>query len=460
MNKTIVSTSSKATITRAAQEMPQINLNAAGIDIGSREHAVAVPVGRDTQSVRIFSSFTDGFHEILAWLKKCNIETVAMESTGVYWIPIYEFLEENGIECILVNARHIKNVSGRKTDVLDCQWIQQLHTYGLLSGAFRPDDQTVRLRGYLRHRNMLIQHFSPHILHMQKALMQMNLQLHHVISDITGVTGMKIVRTILAGERNPHKLAELRDQKCANSKETIAKALTGNYREEHLFSLKQAVELYDFYHQKIQECDQEIEQFLNAYENYPSISETSAIELPPRKRTKSKNDYSFDLRTLLHRKFGVDLTELPGINANAALTILSEIGHDLTAWKTVKHFASWLCLCPGSNISGGKRLSGRSKPSANRVRRALELAAFGLARSKSFLGAMYRRLKARLGGPKAITAVAHKLARLIYFLITKGKRYIEIGEEGYEARHRARSVANLQRRAKEFGFELLPQKTA
>jgi len=460
MNKIIVSTSNKATITQAAQEMPQINLNAAGIDIGSREHAVAVPPGRDTQSVRIFSSFTDSFHEILAWLRKCQINTVAMESTGVYWIPIYEFLEENGIECVLVNARHIKNVTGRKTDILDCQWIQQLHAYGLLSGAFRPDDQTVRLRGYLRHRNMLIQHFSPHVLHMQKALMQMNLQLHHVVSDITGATGMKIVKAILAGERDPNKLADLRDQRCANSKEKIAKALTGNYRKEHLFSLKQAVELYDFYRQKIQECDREIEKFLDSHENHTQTKGLSEPGLQSRKGKKNKNAYSFDLRTLLYTKFGVDLTDIPGIDASAALTILSEIGSDLTAWKTAKHFASWLCLCPGNNVSGGKRLGGRSRPSANRVRRALELAAFGLTRSKSFPGAMLRRLRARIGAPKAITAVAHKLARLIYFLITKGKKYLEIGETGYEVRHRERAIANLQRRAKEFGLELTPQKIA
>jgi len=269
----------KATVTEAAGELRQLNLNAAGIDIGSREHAVAVPPGRDPQPVQIFGTFTEDLQKIVSWLKECKITTVAMESTGVYWIPVYELLEQNGIECVLVNARHIKNVSGRKTDVLDCQWIQQLHTYGLLNGAFRPDDQTMRLRGYLRHRHMLIEHLSPHILHMQKALTQMNLQLHHVIRDITGVTGMKIIRAIVRGEKNPSTLAEHRDSRCANSKETIVKALTGNYREEHLFSLKQALELYDFYHQKIQECDQEIEKFLASYNNAIEPTNVQAVEI-------------------------------------------------------------------------------------------------------------------------------------------------------------------------------------
>jgi len=354
-----------------------------------------------------------------------------------------------------VNARHIKNVSGRKTDVLDCQWIQQLHTYGLLSGAFRPDDQTVRLRGYLRHRHMLIQHLSPHILHIQKSLSQMNLQLHHVIRDITGATGMKIIRAIVEGERDPNKLAAHRDPRCANSKETIIKSLVGNYREEHLFSLKQALELYDFYHKKIQECDIEIEKFINSCDNAIEPKKIQLHSQPQAKKTK-KNGYSFDLSTVLHQKFGVDLTAIPGIDSSTALTILSEIGSDLTPWKTSKHFASWLCLCPGNKVSGGKQLSGKSRPSANRVRRALELAAFALHKSKSALGALLRRLKAKIGAPKAITAVAHKLARLIYFLITKGVEYVEIGEKAYEQRHQERIIANLKRRAKELGFALSP----
>lgn len=457
MKKNIPLKPIKSTIIEAAEQLRQMNLNAAGIDIGSREHAIAVPPGRDPQPVQIFGTFTEDLQKIALWLKDCKVTTVAMESTGVYWIPLYELLEQNGIHCVLVNARHIKNVSGRKTDVLDCQWIQQLHTYGLLSGAFRPDDQTVRLRGYLRHRNMLIEHLSPHILHMQKSLSQMNLQLHHVIRDITGVTGMKIIRAIVEGERDPNKLAEHRNPRCANSKKTIVKALTGNYREEHLFSLKQALELYDFYHKKIQECDLEIEKFIASYDNAIELEKVQPHPQPQIKKTK--NGYSFDLRPILHRKFGVDLTAIPGIDSSTALTILSEIGSDLTPWKTSKHFASWLCLCPGNKVSGGKQLSGKSRPSANRVKRALELAAFGLYKSKSALGALLRRLKAKIGAPKAITAVAHKLARLIYFLITKGVQYVEIGEKAYEQRHQARVIANLQRRAKELGFVLTSMPT-
>jgi transposase len=443
----------KATIIEAADQLRQLNLNAAGIDIGSREHAIAVPSGRDPQPVQIFGTFTEDLEKIALWLKNCKIDTVAMESTGVYWIPLYEILEQHGIECILVNAKHLKNVSGRKTDVLDCQWIQQLHTYGLLSGAFRPDDQTVRLRGYLRHRHMLIQHLSPHILHMQKALMQMNLQLHHVVRDITGTTGINIIRAIVQGERDPNKLAEYRDPRCANSKETIAKSLVGNYREEHLFSLRQALELHDFYRKKIQECDGEIEKFIVSYNNAIEPEKIPAPRSKARAK-KQKNGYSFDLHSILHQKFGVDLTAIPGIDSSTALTILSEIGNDLRAWKTVKHFTSWLCLCPGNKVSGGKQLSGKSRPSANRVKRALELVAFGLHKNKNSLGALFRRLKAKLGAPKAITATAHKLARLIYFLVTKGVEYVEIGAKAYEQRYRDRAILSLKRRAKELGFKL------
>ena len=450
----------KATLQEASAEISRINLNAAGIDIGSRQHAVAVPPGRDPNPVRMFDTFTGDLNKIVLWLKECKIDTVAMESTGVYWIPLYELLEQNGIQAVLVNARHIKNVSGRKTDILDCQWIQQLHAYGLLSSAFRPDDQTVHLRGYLRQRQMLIQYTSPHILHMQKALTQMNLQLHHVIRDITGTTGMKIIRAIVAGERDPTILATHRDKRCTNSKEVIAKSLTGNYREEHLFSLKQAVALYDFYHEKIKECEQEIEKFLTSYENVVDQETTLLFKQSQTKKADPKHAYPFDLRSLLYQKFKVDLTAIPGIDASAALTILSEIGTDMTRWKTAKHFASWLCLCPGNKVSGGMRLGGATRPSANRARRALELAAFGLHNSKSSLGAMLRRLKVRIGAPKATTAVAHKLARLIYFLIKEGKEYVEMGEDAYQKLHRGRVIKNLRRKAQELGFELSPQATA
>ena len=456
MAKNIPSKPKKATLAEAAEQLQQINLNAAGIDIGSREHAVAIPPGRNPKSVRMFGTFTEDLNKIALWLKESKITTVAMESTGVYWIPLYEILEQNGIECVLVNAKHLKNVTGRKTDVLDCQWIQQLHTYGLLSGAFRPNDQTVRLRGYLRHRHMLIQHLSPHILHMQKALMQMNLQLHHVIRDITGETGLKIIRAIVQGERDPNKLAEYRNYRCKNPEEIIAKSLVGNYRPEHLFSLKQALELHDFYRQMIQECDEEIVKLVGSYDDTRKKEEIPIRALKPKKQ---KNGFEFDLHTLLHQKFGVDLTAIPGIDSSTALTILSEIGNDLTAWKTVKHFASWLCLCPGNKVSGGKQLSGRSRPSANRAKRALELVAMGLYKSKTSLGALFRRLKSKIGAPKAITAVAHKLARLIYFLVTNGIEYVEIGEKAYEDRHRERIIMNLKRRAKELGFELTDLQT-
>lgn len=421
------------------QHLQHIHAHAAGIDVGSKSHFVSVPEGSSEQAVREFASFTDDLQQMADWLIACSVTTVAMESTGIYWIPVFEILESKGLEVKLVNARHVKNVPGRKSDVLDCQWLQRLHTYGLLEGAFRPPEQICTLRGYVRQRMNLVRYAASHVQHMQKALAQMNLQLANVVSNITGKTGMQIIKAILAGERDPLILAGLRDQRCKNSEETIARSLHGNYRPEHLFSLKQAVDLYNFYQGQIVECDQEI---LAQLATFDTASDTD--KGPPA-----------SLEEALRRMTGVDLTEIDGIDTNSALKIIAEIGLDMSRWKSAKHFASWLGLCPGTKVSGGKILSGRSKQVANRAAATLRMAAFSLFNSKSALGAYLRRQRSRLGAPKAITATAHKLARLVYAMLKHGTAYADIGQDYYEERYRSRVVQNLKRKAQEFGYQLI-----
>jgi transposase len=436
-------TSAKKKPGRLPKHLGHLNTFAAGIDIGSRSHFVAIPEGVDEPSVREFATFTDDLERLADWLVACGITTVAMESTGIYWIPVFEMLESRGLEVKLVNARHVKNVPGRKSDVLDCQWLQQLHTYGLLRGAFRPAEQVCALRAYVRQRSTLVDNAAAHIQHMQKALAQMNLLLHNVVSDITGVTGMRIITAILAGERNPQKLAAFRDRRCKNSQETIARSLQGNYRPEHLFSLKQAVELYEFYQTKIAECERQILEQLQQFDAVASDSDRPAGTPPA------------TLAEALQRMSGVDLARIPGIDTDTALKIIAEIGIDMSRWSSEKQFASWLGLCPGSKISGGKVLSSASKKVANRVAVALRMAAYALIRSKSALGAYIRRLRARLGAPKAITATAHKLARLVYSLLKHGTAYVDAGQDTYEERYRSRVVQNLKRKALELGFEMV-----
>lgn len=438
------------------KHLEHINLWAAGIDIGSTSHFVAVPEGCDEITVREFSSFTTGLHELADWLAQCGIKTVAMESTSVYWIPVYELLESKGFEVKLVDARQTKNVSGRKTDVLDCQWIQQLHTYGLLNNAFRPIEEICALRSYVRQRTMLIQNMSMHVQHMQKALTQMNLQLHHVITDITGDTGMRIIRAIMTGERNPKILAQYRDPRCKNSLATIESALTGNYRAEHLFALQQALELYDFYQAKIAACDTEIEKKLAEFSINPLFDEPSSAPLKQnKKKSTSKNAPDFDLGTQVQYLTGVDLMEVPGMNSLSVLYLIGEIGLDMTRWNSAKHFASWLGICPGNKVSGGKSISGKTKASANRAAATLRMAASTLHRSNTALGAFLRRLKSRLGSPKAITATAHKIAKIIYNMLRYGVGYKEAGQDYYEQQYRDRMVKNLKKRAEEFGFSLV-----
>lgn len=433
-------------------QLQHMNLNAAGIDIGSERHLVAVPEGRDTVSVREFGTFTSDLEALTTWLKKCGVTTVAMESTGVYWIPLFELLERRGFEVKLVDARHVKNVSGRKSDVLDCQWLQQLHTYGLLAGAFRPPDEVCVLRSYLRQREMLIQTSSMHIQHMQKALQQMNLLLHNVVSDITGVTGMKIIKAILGGERDARVLARNRDGRCQNTSATIAKSLVGNYREEHLFALQQAVDLYEIYQAKIADCDHAI---IKQIEKQPD----STDDEPPAAEKKSPANVRIrdgvDVRDLLFRKSGVDLFAIPGLAADTLLTLASEVGFDMAPWKTEKHFSSWLGVCPGTRKSGGKVLPNKTKRNPNRAAQAFRIAAASLYRSQTALGAFYRRIKSRSGGQQAVTATAHKIARIYYAMLTQGTSYVELGQQAYEQRYKERRIDHLKLQAKSLGFQLV-----
>jgi transposase len=431
--------------------------DACGIDIGATSHFVAVPSDRDDEPVREFPAFTADLERLVQWLRRCRVTAVAMESTGVYWIPLFEMLDAAGFEVHLVNARHVRSVPGRKSDVLDCQWLQQLMSYGLLRGGFRPAEDVCALRAVWRHRDMLLAYQARHVQHLQKAMTQMNVQLHHVISDIMGVTGQAIVRAIVAGERDAATLAKLRDRRIKADEAEVAAALQGNWREEHLFALKQALALIDAYAAQITECDGKLQHLLGALKGH---------ELPeaglgaPKRGTPAKNSVRFDARTSLFEASGVDLTRIPGIDTSTALKVISEIGVDLARFPTVKHFTSWLGLCPGTKISGGKVLSSATKPCANRAAQALRMAAQALRKSQTALGAHHRRLCSRMDKPKAITASAHKLARLVYFMLTKGQAFVEAGQDEYEERYRQRVVQNLTRRAHQLGFQLTPQETS
>lgn len=378
-----------------------------------------------------------------------------MESTGVYWIPLYEILEKRGFEVFLVNARHVKNVPGRKSDVLDCQWIQQLHSYGLLRASFRPDQAICQLRAYMRQRESLIHYAANHVQHMQKALSQMNIQLANVVDDITGVTGMKIIRAMISGERSPEKLAAYRDPRCKQKLDVIAKSLYGNYRDEHMFALQQAVELFDAYRVKIADCDHEIEKVLKQLTS-ADLQEKKVLAPEGKKKKRRNNELYFDAQNYLLQIAGVDLTKINGLDTHSVLKIVSEIGTDISKWPTAKHFGSWLGLAPGTKISGGKKLSSKTKPSANRAAAMLRMVASTLHRSHSALGAFLRRQKARLGAPKAITATAYKIARLIYSMLKNGEDYVDKGEHYYDEQYKQRVLKNVQKKAKALGFLLVP----
>lgn len=437
-------------------ELPVLNPNAAGIDIGATEIYVAVPADRDPEPVQSFPTFTEDLHRLADWLTACGVRTVAMESTGVYWIPLFQILELRRFEVCLVNARYYQNVPGRRTDVADCQWLAYLHSVGLLRPSFRPADQVCVLRSLVRHRASLIQSASTHVLRMQKALNQMNLQIHNVISDITGITGLRILTAILDGERDPAKLAQLRDGRIRASEETIRKSLVGDYRGEHLFTLRQSLAAWRNYQKLIEECDREMEQHLKSFDDQ---IDTQLNPLPERKTARRHlytNEPHFDLRGHLYRILGVDLTATPGISALTAHTLLAEVGPDLSRFRSAAAFASWLGLCPDNDVSGGKKLSVKTRQVGNRAAWALRMAVNGLLQSQSWLGNFFRRMRAKLGAPKAITATAHKLARVIFHLLSTRQAYDESVFSKHEQQARTRLESKLKTQAKALGFQLVP----
>lgn len=432
--------------------LPIIHPFAAGIDIGSRFHVVAVSPDLCDQPVQTFQAFTSDLNRMANWLVAIGVRTVAMESTGVYWVAAYEVLETHGLDVILANAREARAVPGRKSDINDAQWLQRLHACGLLRASFRPGRDIAELRSYLRTRERHTDYAAAHIQHMQKALTYMNIQLHHVIATITGVTGMKIIRAIVAGERDPDRLAAMRDVRCKESLETIRAALVGNYQPEHVFALMQALALYDFYQSCIDECDVEIERTVARLNIHRPIPEAP---LPKAKhRSKMPHDPNFDVRTAMYQLAGTDLTQIHGIGPFLALRLIAECGTDLSRWRTAKHFTSWLTLSPGCKISGGKVLSAHTRKTSSRVTVALRLAAVTVGRSNTALGAFYRRLAARIGNAKAVTATARKIAVLFYNAMRYGMDYRDPGADHYEQQYRERVIKQLRRRAAQFGFAL------
>jgi transposase len=431
-----------------------IEPNAAGIDVGATEIYVAVSADRDAEPVRCFKTFTGDLQQMAAWLKQCGITTAAMESTGVYWIPAYEMLEEAGLRVCLVNSHYVRNVPGRKSDVSDCQWLQYLHSVGLLKPSFRPDAAICALRSLSRHRASLVESAAVHIQHMHKALTQMNLQIHHVLSDITGISGMAIIEAIVAGQRDPLPLAGLCHAKVHADRQTVIKSLTGNYRPEHLFTLKQSLAAYKNYQQLLAECDREIQRLTN---NMPGKIDGGTTAGPkPTRQKRRKNQFHFDIGSELHRLFGVDLTAVPGINALTAHTLLAEVGPDLSRFPSADAFANWLALCPGNKKSGGRVLSSKTRPTSSRLSHALRVAAQTLARSQSYLGNFYRSMRARLGAPQAITATAHKLARILYHLLTTGDAYDESVFAREQLKQNLRLQKRLSKQAQNLGFQLIP----
>ena len=423
--------------------------NAAGIDVGASSHWVAVPPHSTDDPVHEYGAMTDDLNAMADWLLACGVDTVALESTGVYWIPVYEVLEQRGLKVWLVDARQMKYVPGRKSDVQDCQWLQKLMSLGFLRAAFRPGAQVCVVRAVARQRETLLAEQASWVQRMQKALVQMNIQLTEVITDVMGTTGQAIMRAIVAGERDPQVLARHRNSRIKASQAEIARALKGNWREEHLFVLSQALAMYDDIARHLAECDAKMQALMCALG-------ASSVDLGVAPRAGSKLRVEFDVRQILANWAGVDLTRINGLGATTVLKILTEIGPDLSRFAGVKHFCSWLGLCPGTKISGGKVLSSRTKRAANRARQALKLAAQSLWHSDSALGAFYRRLCGRMDKPRANTATAHKLARMLYFMLTRGEDFVDQGQQHYEEQQRQRSIAALKRRAAALGFAVTP----
>lgn len=438
-----------------------IDPTVAGIDIGAHLIHVAFPNGKGEAITQEFKSTTPELRKIANTLKQYGVITAVMESTGVYWIPLFEILEESGLKPILVDAKSVKNVPGRKTDIQDCQWIQTLYSNGLLRAAFRPPRDKIKLRSYVRQRHNIVKTRQFSLLHMEKALQLMNIKLSSALVDISGITGMTIIRAILNGERDPLKLASLRNQRCKKTSEFFIESLTGNFQEEHIFALKQSLDHYEFAGKQLEECDKHIQ---NELESYPNVIDT----LPPRRdkdknkkrivaKKPKKNDLSFSARQILWRKSGIDLTSFYGIEEHTALVIFAELGGaNVDSWKSAKEFASWLKLCPGNNISGGKRRRSKGQPCSNYITQALRMSAMSAKNSRSAVGAFIRRVSGRTDKSKGIKAGAHKLAHSLYYMCKEGWQYHEKGEQYYEKAYQERSLKNLERKAREYGFELIP----
>jgi transposase len=444
-------------VSKTTPSLPVLHPHAAGIDIGAREIYVAVPPDRDAKPVRVFATFTEDLLALRDWLLKCGVLTVAMESTGVYWIPLFQILEAAGIEVCLVNARHCKNLPGRKTDVQDCQWLQYLHAVGLLRGSFRPPETVCAVRSLLRHRDGLVRAAATCVSRLHKSLTQMNVQLQHVIADITGVTGLAILGAILAGERDPRALAKLKDGRIRATTDVIAKSLRGDWRSEHLFTLRQCLETWKHYQAQITACDAETAGLI---QGFATKADPVAQPLPPRTsthKTPQKNEPRFEAREELYRTCGVDLTQVPGIQSGTALVLVAELGPDFAdRFPTAKHFGSWLGVSPDNRITGGKIMSSSTRDVKSRAATALRLAAQGLSSAKNYFGDLYRRWKARLGTPKAITAMAHKLARILWHLFKHREAFNPEVFRQAEAKLQRKKLARLHNSAAALGLKLIP----
>jgi transposase len=433
-----------------------VHPDAAGIDIGNESHYVAVPPSRDNQPVRCFGCTTAQLKAMATWLKQCRIRTVAMQSTGVYWIAVYDILEQTGLEVYLVNARDTKNLPGRKSDVQESQWLMKLHTYGLLRNSFRPSQEIRTMRTCWRQRNDLVQSAGRHIQRMQKTLTQMNIQLANVLSDVSGVTGQAIIKAILSGERDPHKLAALRDWRVKANQEQIAQSLEGNWQPDLLFVLKQEQDGYEFCQKQMAECDRQLKHYLEQSEDRSHGAPLPVEERKGRLRKKKGNAPRFDLRERLFFLIGTDLTRIDSIDVKTATTVISETGYDMSKWQTENHFVSWLRLCPDNRISGEKIIGKGRLPTNNRATIALKMAASTLRKSDTYLGAQFRRLRTKLGAPCAIKAMAAKLARLIYRMLRYGTKYADKGSAFYQAQYRHLQIKQLKCKAASLGYQVTP----
>lgn len=433
---------------KKAKAFPILYPNAAGIDISSKEHYVAVNPDRSDTPIRSFGAFTEDLHELANWLRQCSVTTVAMEATGIYWVSLYLVLEDAGFEVVLVTAKHVKNVRGKKTDVSDAEWIRQLHSCGLLSASFQPDTFTRKLRTYMRHRKNLIEMSATHIRMMHKALEQMNIKVQHVIADITGKSGQEIIKAMVSGERDAKTLADLCDRRVKASKESIIKSLEGVWKEEHIFELEQSYTLFHTYHEKIQECDRQIEKHL--------LEKSGGIAHQGKQKFKTnKNNLNFESVEILKSIIGTDLTEIYGITTTNAVEIISEVGLNMGKWPTVKHFTSWLNLAPNNKISGGRVLNSRIPKKKNNAGQFFKLAAFAIQRSKNWLATFYHRIKARRGTGKAVIATARKIASIFYKLVKDKVAFVPIPLEKYSAGFREYQIRKLKRQAQTLGYQLL-----